>query len=105
MKRDAERLAAFEDGERAFGAAKVVAMVHSRMYDMGLLYGLSGVQDGVEVVLPVWKIQYRRATATGQLIECRDFLGMERVATLHMTVLCPLLGALLTWYPTRASIV
>ena len=93
---DAATLAAYEEGERVFGAAKRVAIVHSRIYDTGNLYGIDGVQGGVQVVVPAWKVRYPTRLADGRRLMCQEFLTFERVQRLHMTVLCPLFGALLS---------
>ena len=90
-----QRRLEFEYGESIFGEATMVAMVHSRMYDRGVLLGVSGIQDGVKVVVPVWKVQYCCRTSTGLTIECSDYLDLVRVTRLHMTVLCPLFSAIL----------
>ena len=78
----------------------------SQIYKNGNIYGLDGVYEGAQAMVPLWQIRYPSRTADGTRLVCQEFLTLERVVMLHVTILCLIFGAIVTTFTpkSRASV-
>lgn len=74
----------------------------SQIYKNGNIYGLDGVYEGAQALVPLWQIRYPSRTADGTRLVCQEFLTLERVVMLHVTILCLIFGAIVTTFTPKS---